>query len=226
MISPLPGLTETKPGSATIPLPGIEAKILDSKGEEVEEGGGTLVLTQPWPGMARTLLGEADRYIETYWDRYGRDTYLVGDAARRDEDGFFWVVGRIDDVINVSGHRLSTMEVESALVSHPRVAEAAVIAVPDEATGQAIIAFVTPGGSEAGSDELGTELRGHVAEKIGKLARPKAIHFADDLPKTRSGKIMRRLLRDIAQGNELGDVTTLRDPSIVEELKQQVEAKA
>ncbi|MDQ3571265.1 MAG: acetate--CoA ligase [Actinomycetota bacterium] len=222
MIAPLPGLTETKPGSATVPLPGIEAKILDTGGEELEEGGGTLVLTQPWPGMARTLFREADRYIETYWDRYGRDVYLVGDAARRDEDGFFWVVGRIDDVINVSGHRLSTMEVESALVSHPRVAEAAVIAVPDEDTGQAIVAFVTPEGSEQGGDEMGSELRGHVAEKIGKLARPKAIHFAQDLPKTRSGKIMRRLLRDIAQGNELGDVTTLRDPSIVEELKEQV----
>jgi len=225
MIAPLPGLTETKPGSATVPLPGIEAKVLDSEGKEIEEGGGTLVLTQPWPGMARTLFREADRYIETYWDRYGRDVYLVGDAARRDEDGFFWVVGRIDDVINVSGHRLSTMEVESALVSHPGVAEAAVIAVPDEDTGQAIVAFVTPEGTQEGGDEIETELRGHVAEKIGKLARPKAIHFADDLPKTRSGKIMRRLLRDIAQGNELGDVTTLRDPSIVEELKEQVEAK-
>jgi len=225
MIAPLPGLTETKPGSATVPLPGIEAKVLDSEGKEIEEGGGTLVLTQPWPGMARTLFREADRYIETYWDRYGRDVYLVGDAARRDEDGFFWVVGRIDDVINVSGHRLSTMEVESALVSHPGVAEAAVIAVPDEDTGQAIVAFVTPEGTQEGGDEMETELRGHVAEKIGKLARPKAIHFADDLPKTRSGKIMRRLLRDIAQGNELGDVTTLRDPSIVEELKEQVEAK-
>ncbi len=224
MIAPLPGLTETKPGSATVPLPGIEAKIFDSEGGEITEGGGTLVLTQPWPGMARTLLGEAERYVETYWDRYGRDIYLVGDAARRDEDGFFWVVGRIDDVINVSGHRLSTMEVESALVSHPRVAEAAVIAVPDEDTGQAIVAFVTPEGTEAGGEAMATELLGHVAEKIGKLARPKAIHFADDLPKTRSGKIMRRLLRDIAQGNELGDVTTLRDPSIVEALKQQVEA--
>jgi acetyl-CoA synthetase len=225
MISPLPGLTETKPGSATVPLPGIEAAIFDKDGNEIEEGGGTLVITKPWPGMARTLYREADRFIETYWDRYGRDTYLVGDAARRDEDGFFWIVGRIDDVINVSGHRLSTMEVESALVSHEGVAEAAVIAVPDEDTGQAIVAFVTPEGSEPGGDAMAAELREHVAEKIGKLARPKAIHFADDLPKTRSGKIMRRLLRDIAQGNELGDVTTLRDPGVVEELKQQVEAK-
>jgi acetyl-CoA synthetase len=225
MISPLPGLTETKPGSATVPLPGIEAAIYDSEGREITEGGGTLVLTQPWPSMARGLYREDERFIETYWDRYGRDTYLVGDAARRDEDGYFWIVGRIDDVINVSGHRLSTMEVESALVSHPQVAEAAVIAVPDEDTGQAIVAFVTPEGDVSGDDDMATQLRGHVAEKIGKLARPKAIHFADDLPKTRSGKIMRRLLRDIAQGNELGDVTTLRDPTVVEQLQEQVTAQ-
>ena len=226
MIAPLPGLTTTKPGSATVPLPGIEAAILDSRGDEVEQGGGTLVITKPWPGMARTLYREAERFLETYWERYGRDTYLVGDAARRDEDGYFWVVGRIDDVINVSGHRLSTMEVESAIVSHPRVAEAAVIAVPDEDTGQAIVAFVTPEGDEPGGEEMAGELRDHVARKIGKLARPKAIHFADDLPKTRSGKIMRRLLRDIAQGNELGDVSTLRDPAVVEELQARVSAGA
>jgi acetyl-CoA synthetase len=225
MISPLPGLTETKPGSATLPLPGVEAAIFDKDGNEIEEGGGTLVLTQPWPGMARTLYKEPERFVETYWDRYGRDVYLVGDAARRDEDGYFWVVGRIDDVINVSGHRLSTMEVESALVSNERVAEAAVIAVPDEDTGQAIVAFVTPEGDEQGSEDMAKELREHVANRIGKLARPKAIHFAGDLPKTRSGKIMRRLLRDIAQGKkELGDTTTLRDPSVVEELQQQVAA--
>jgi len=225
MIAPLPGLTETKPGSATLPLPGVEAAIFDKDGNEIEEGGGTLVITRPWPGMARTLYKEPDRFIETYWERYGKDTYLVGDAARRDEDGFFWIVGRIDDVINVSGHRLSTMEVESALVSNERVAEAAVIAVPDEDTGQAIVAFVTPEGDEKGSDDMAKELREHVADKIGKLARPKAIHFAGDLPKTRSGKIMRRLLRDIAQGNDdLGDTTTLRDPSIVEELQEQVAA--
>jgi acetyl-CoA synthetase len=223
MITPLPGLTTTKPGSATVPFPGIEARIFNESGEEVEEGGGTLVLTRPWPAMARTLYKEPDRFIETYWDRYGRDTYLVGDAARRDEDGYFWIVGRIDDVINVSGHRLSTMEVESALVSHPRVAEAAVIGVADEDTGQAIFAFVTPEGGVEGSDELEAELRTHVAEKIGKLARPKRMAFADDLPKTRSGKIMRRLLRDVAAGNELGDVTTLRDPGVVEDLKQQLQ---
>ena len=226
MIAPLPGLTTTKPGSATVPLPGVEAAIYDSNGNEIEEGAGILVLTRPWPSMARTLYKEPERFMETYWERYGRETYLVGDAARRDEDGYFWVVGRIDDVINVSGHRLSTMEVESSLVSHPKVAEAAVIAVPDELTGEAIVAFVTPGGSVVADDELATELREHVAIKIGKLARPAQIHFADDLPKTRSGKIMRRLLRDIAQGNELGDVTTLRDPTIVEQLQQQVAAKA
>ena len=222
MITPLPGLTTTKPGSATVPFPGIEARIYDSDGNEIEEGGGNLVLTRPWPSMARTLYKERDRFVETYWERYGKETYLVGDAARRDEDGYFWIVGRIDDVINVSGHRLSTMEVESALVSYPKVAEAAVIAVPDEDTGQAIFAFVTPEGGVEGGDELVEELRGHVAEKIGKLARPKRIAFADDLPKTRSGKIMRRLLRDIAAGNELGDVTTLRDPGVVETLKEQV----
>ncbi|MEO7198480.1 MAG: acetate--CoA ligase [Solirubrobacterales bacterium] len=224
MISPLPGLTTTKPGSATVPFPGIEAKIFDEQGNEVAEGAGILVLTRPWPAMARTLYNEPERFIETYWDRFGRDTYLVGDAARIDEDGYFWIVGRTDDVINVSGHRLSTMEVESALVSHERVAEAAVIAVPDEDTGQAIFAFVTPQGDQGGDDEFEDELREHVATKIGKLARPKRMAFAEDLPKTRSGKIMRRLLRDIAAGNELGDVSTLRDPEVVEDLKAQVRA--
>ena len=222
MITPLPGLTTTKPGSATVPFPGIEAKIFNEAGEEVTEGGGILVLTRPWPAMARTLFNEPERFVETYWERFGRDTYLVGDAARRDEDGYFWIVGRTDDVINVSGHRLSTMEVESALVSHPKVAEAAVIGVPDEDTGQAIFAFVTPQGDTTGDDALEAELRDHVADKIGKLARPKRMAFADDLPKTRSGKIMRRLLRDIADGKELGDVSTLRDPEVVEDLKKQL----
>jgi acetyl-CoA synthetase len=225
MITPLPGLTTTKPGSATIPFPGVEAKILDSAGEEIEEGAGTLVLTRPWPAMARTLYKERDRFIETYWERYGRETYLVGDAARRDEDGYFWIVGRIDDVINVSGHRLSTMEVESALVSHEKVAEAAVIGEQDEATGQAICAFVTLEGGNEPSDEMEAELREHVAQKIGKLARPKRIIWADDLPKTRSGKIMRRLLRDIASGDALGDVTTLRDPTVTDRLKEKVAAE-
>ena len=222
MITPLPGLTTTKPGSATVPFPGIEARILDDAGNEIAEGGGHLALTRPWPAMARTLYKEPDRFVETYWTRFGRETYQVGDAARIDEDGYFWIVGRTDDVINVSGHRLSTMEVESALVSHPKVAEAAVIGVPDEDTGQAIFAFVTPAGGTTGDDSLEAELRDHVAEKIGKLARPKQMAFADDLPKTRSGKIMRRLLRDIAAGEELGDVSTLRDPEVVEDLKQQL----
>jgi acetyl-CoA synthetase len=221
MITPLPGLTTTKPGSATIPFPGIEAKIVDDDGNEITAGGGNLVLTRPWPAMARTLYKEPERFVETYWKRFGPDTYQVGDAARVDEDGYFWIVGRTDDVINVSGHRLSTMEVESALVSHPNVAEAAVIGVPDEDTGQAIFAFVTPTGG-AGDDTLEADLRDHVAAKIGKLARPKRMAFADDLPKTRSGKIMRRLLRDIAAGEELGDVSTLRDPEVVDDLKRQL----
>jgi acetyl-CoA synthetase len=225
MISPLPGLTTTKPGSATIPFPGVEAKIFDSEGNEITEGGGNLVLTRPWPGMARTLYKERERFLETYWERYGRETYLVGDAARRDEDGYFWIVGRIDDVINVSGHRLSTMEVESALVSHPKVAEAAVIGQQDEDTGQAICAFVTLEGGNEPSDEMVAELREHVAQKIGKLARPKRIIWADDLPKTRSGKIMRRLLRDIASGEALGDVTTLRDPTVMDQLKERIDAE-
>jgi acetyl-CoA synthetase len=173
--------------------------------------------------MARTLYKERERFIEQYWERYGRDTYLVGDAARRDEDGYFWIVGRIDDVINVSGHRLSTMEVESTIVGHEGVAEAAVIGIPDELTGQAIVAFVTPEGA-TDADGLPDALREHVATKIGKLARPKQIVIADDLPKTRSGKIMRRLLRDVAAGEDLGDVSTLRDPTVVEDLKRKVAA--
>jgi acetyl-CoA synthetase len=224
MITPLPGLTTTKPGSATVPFPGVEAKIFDKEGNEIEEGGGTLVLTRPWPSMARTLYKERERFVETYWERYGKDVYLVGDAARRDEDGYFWIVGRIDDVINVSGHRLSTMEVESALVSNEKVAEAAVIGQQDETTGQAICAFVTLEGSHEPSEEMVGELRDHVAQKIGKLARPKRIIWADDLPKTRSGKIMRRLLRDIASGEALGDVTTLRDPDVMDQLKDKVAA--
>jgi acetyl-CoA synthetase len=223
MITPLPGLTTTKPGSATVPFPGIEAKIFDAEGNEIDEGGGTLVLTRPWPSMARTLFKEPERFVETYWERYGRETYLVGDAARRDEDGYFWVVGRIDDVINVSGHRLSTMEVESALVSHEKVAEAAVIGQADETTGQAICAFVTLEGAYETSDAMVDELREHVATKIGKLARPKRIIWADDLPKTRSGKIM-RLLRDIASGEVVGDVTTLRDPAVMDALKDKIAA--
>jgi acetyl-CoA synthetase len=226
MISPLPGITATKPGSATTPLPGVEAKILDeSTGEEIGSGQGLLVLTKPWPGMLRTLYEDDDRYVDTYFSRFGERTYLVGDAARKDADGYHWVIGRIDDVINVSGHRLSTAEVESAIVSHPAVAEAAVIGQFDEDTGQAIVAFVTlQGDADPGDADMTAAVRDHVAERIGKLARPKRIFWADDLPKTRSGKIMRRLLRDVAEGRELGDVTTLRDPGVVEQLKAQVDA--
>jgi acetyl-CoA synthetase len=226
MISPLPGITATKPGSATLPLPGVEAAVFDDDGKPVEEQEGLLVLRRPWPGMLRTLYREEERFVETYFSRFGKETYLVGDAARRDEDGYFWVLGRIDDVINVSGHRLSTAEVESAIVSHPKVAEAAVIGQSDDDTGQAICAFVTLEGDLEGSDELVAELRDHVAELIGKLARPKRVIWSGDLPKTRSGKIMRRLLRDIAEGRALGDVTTLRDPDVMEELEAKIAAES
>jgi acetyl-CoA synthetase len=228
MISPLPGLTETKPGSATHPLPGVVADVVDeATGESVEQGQGLLVLKRPWPAMLRTLYGDDERYVETYWSRFGEGGipfYLVGDAAIRDKDGYLWIVGRIDDVINVSGHRLSTAEVESAIVAHEKVAEAAVVAQSDELTGQAIVAFVTLQGELEGTPEIEGQIRGHVAEQIGKLARPKRILWSDDLPKTRSGKIMRRLLRDIAEGRTLGDVTTLRDPAVMAELEQKVAA--
>ncbi|HSR94258.1 MAG TPA: acetate--CoA ligase [Solirubrobacterales bacterium] len=226
MISPLPGITATKPGSATQALPGIDAAVVDDAGEPIEEGEGLLVLRRPWPGMLRTLYREQERFVETYFARFGPETYLVGDAARRDEDGYFWVLGRIDDVVNVSGHRLSTAEVESAIVSHPKVAEAAVIGQSDEDTGQAICAFVTLEGEHEGDDEMVAELAEHVAVRIGKLARPKRVIWSGDLPKTRSGKIMRRLLRDIAEGRELGDVTTLRDPGVMQELESKVAARA
>jgi acetyl-CoA synthetase len=224
MITPLPGITTTKPGSATQPFPGIEAAVVNKSGDVVEEGGGFLTLRRPWPGMLRTLYKEDERYVETYWSKYGKDIYTVGDAAKIDEDGYFWIVGRVDDVINVSGHRMSTMEIESAIVSHDRVAEAAVIGAQDEDTGQAIVAFVTLEGGGEWPDDMGDELREHVAKKIGKLARPKRFIPADDLPKTRSGKIMRRLLKDLAEGRELGDVTTLRDPSVTEAIKEKVES--
>jgi acetyl-CoA synthetase len=221
MISALPALTPTKPGSATRPLPGVSATVLDVDGNEIAVGTGLLVLTEPWPSMARTLHEDPDRYEQTYFSRYGPRTYVVGDSVRRDEDGYFWIIGRIDDVINVSGHRLSTAEVESALVSHPAVAEAAVVGAQDELTGQAIVAFVTVRAGVEADAALEAVLRGHVAERIGKLARPKKITFAHDLPKTRSGKIMRRLLRDVSDGRELGDVTTLADPSVVTALQAQ-----
>jgi acetyl-CoA synthetase len=222
MITPLPGITETKPGSATHPFPGVEAAVVKGDGDIVEEGGGFLSLRRPWPAMARTLYKEPDRYVETYWSRWGKDIYVVGDAAKIDGDGYFWIVGRTDDVINVSGHRMSTMEIESALVSHENVAEAAVIGQTDEDTGQAICAFVTCEGGADPPEGFDQELREHVAQKIGKLARPKRIIWADDLPKTRSGKIMRRLLKDIAEGRELGDVTTLRDPAVTETIREKV----
>ena len=223
MITPLPGITATKPGSATTPFPGVTAEVVDeSRGEPVAEGQGLLVLERPWPSMLRGLYKEDDRFVETYFSRFGRGRYLVGDAARRDADGYFWVIGRIDDVVNVSGHRLSTAEVESAIVAHPNVAEAAVIGQHDEDTGQAICAFVTLAGEVEPSEEVQEAIRGEVAERIGKFARPKRIVWADDLPKTRSGKIMRRLLRDIAEGRALGDVTTLRDPEVMKELEAKI----
>ncbi len=226
LISPLPGITSAKPGSATQALPGVDAAVVgESDGEEVGTGQGLLILRKPWPGMLRTLYGDDDRFEQTYFEKFGSETYLVGDAARKDEDGYFWVIGRIDDVINVSGHRLSTAEVESAIVSHGKVAEAAVIGQYDEDTGQSIAAFVTLEGDREGDDDMVAELREHVATKIGKLARPKRIIWSDDLPKTRSGKIMRRLLRDIAEGRELGDVTTLRDPDVMQQLEGKIKER-
>jgi acetyl-CoA synthetase len=223
MITPLPGITATKPGSATQPFPGISAEVVDEReGKPVESGQGLLVIRRPWPSMLRTLYREDERFVETYFSRFGKETYLVGDAARFDQDGYFWIIGRIDDVVNVSGHRLSTAEVESAIVAHEAVAEAAVIGQSDEQTGQAICAFVTLQGTTEGTEELEEGIRGTVAERIGKFARPKRIIWADDLPKTRSGKIMRRLLRDIAEGRALGDVTTLRDPDVVARLGEAI----
>jgi acetyl-CoA synthetase len=222
MITPLPGLIDTKPGSATRPFPGIAAEVVDEREGKPTDGQGLLVLKRPWPSMLRTLYKEDERFVETYFSRFGKETYLVGDAARQDKDGYFWIIGRIDDVVNVSGHRLSTAEVESAIVSHPKVAEAAVIGQTDEDTGQAICAFVTLQGELYGSESLEKEIHEHVAERIGKFARPKRIIWADDLPKTRSGKIMRRLLRDIAEGRALGDVTTLRDPDVMAQLEEKI----
>jgi len=216
MISPLPGATTTKPGSATFPLPGVGAEVVDDEGRIVTKGGGYLTLTHPWPGMLRGIWGDPQRYIDTYWSRFaGR--YFAGDGAKLDDDGYLWLLGRVDDVMNVSGHRISTTEVESALVSHPAVAEAAVVGANDATTGQAIIAYVTLVGG-ASADEQ--DLRNHVAREIGAIAKPKTIYFTPDLPKTRSGKIMRRLLRDVAEGRNLGDTTTLADASVVNELQK------
>ncbi len=221
MISPLPGITTCKPGSATVPLPGIAADVVDAEGNSVKEGGGLLVLRRPWPSMLRTIWGDHQRYIETYWSRFGPETYFTGDGAKRDADGNIWILGRVDDVINVAGHRLGTMEVESALASHDEVVEAACVGVTDPIKGQAIAAFVTVKESVELHADLADELREHVSEKIGAIARPRNLIFTAALPKTRSGKIMRRLLRDIAEGRALGDTTTLADPAVIERLKAQ-----
>ncbi len=224
MISPLPGVTELKPGSTTFPLPGIRADVYDEQGESVQlPGGGYLVLTEPWPSMLRGLWRDPERYEESFWARFG-DVYFAGDGAKRDEQGYYWVLGRVDEVMNIAGHRIATAEVESALVSHEAVAEAAVIGRSDEEKGQAIAAFVTLRGDRDGSDDLAQELREHVADQIGPIARPAEIVFSDELPKTRSGKIMRRLLQDIAEDEEPGDTSTLANPEIVDEIKQKYEA--
>jgi acetyl-CoA synthetase len=220
LISPLPGVTTTRPGSATQPFPGIEAKILDNEGREVEVGGGYLAITRPWPAMLRTIWGDDERYVKTYWSKWGPGVYFPGDGAKRDRDGNFWLLGRVDDVMNVAGHRIGTMEVESALVDHPAVAEAAVVGVSDELKGTAIAAFVILKEKSSG-DDLQNQVREHVAKKIGAIARPDKLFFVADLPKTRSGKIMRRLLRDVAEGRVLGDTTTLADAGVVAKLKEQ-----
>ncbi|MFM7685501.1 MAG: AMP-binding enzyme, partial [Actinomycetota bacterium] len=205
-----------KPGSATFPLPGVTAEVVDETGARIDHGGGYLTLTRPWPGMLRGIWGDPARYEETYWSRYG-DRYFAGDGAKLDADGYLWLLGRVDDVMNVSGHRISTTEVESALVSHPAVAEAAVVGANDATTGQAIIAYVI---LRSGQEVSETDLRNHVAHEIGAIAKPKTIYLTPDLPKTRSGKIMRRLLRDVAEGRNLGDTTTLADANVVNELQR------
>ncbi|HEX9292668.1 MAG TPA: acetate--CoA ligase [Gemmatimonadales bacterium] len=224
MITPLPGVTATKPGSATVPFPGIEAVLLDGEGKEVKVGGGYLAIPKPWPGMLRTIWGDDERYRQVYWSRW-KNTYFPGDGAKRDEDGYFWILGRVDDVLNVAGHRIGTMEVESALVDHSAVAEAAVVGRAHDLKGQALAAFVTLKEGRQGTDALREELKNHVSKKIGALAKPDDILFSADLPKTRSGKIMRRLLKDIAEGRALGDTTTLADPAVVAKLRDQYESQ-
>jgi acetyl-CoA synthetase len=219
MISPLPGITSTKPGSACSSLPGIEGVVVDESGKEVNKGeGGYLAIKSPWPSMLRTIYGDDERYIKTYWSKY-EGMYFAGDGAKYDDDGYIWLLGRVDDVMNISGHRISTAEVESALVSHESVAEAAVIGRADEITGEAIAAFVTLIGTQEGDDAIIDELRQHVSAKIGPIAKPKSIVITDDLPKTRSGKIMRRLLKDISEERKLGDITTLANADIVSDLQ-------
>jgi acetyl-CoA synthetase len=223
MITPLPGITSTKPGSATQPFPGVSAEVLNQSGERVSVGGGLLALTRPWPSMLRGIYGDPQRYVQQYWSRWTPDVYFTGDGAKRDEEAYFWLLGRVDDVLNVAGHRIGTMEVESALVDHQKVAEAAVVGRPHEIKGQALAAFVTVKEGVALSESLAEELKRHVVQKIGAIAKPDDVIFAADLPKTRSGKIMRRLLRDIAEGKTLGDTTTLADPNVVQRLKDQYE---
>jgi len=219
LITPLPGVTTTKPGSATFPFPGIEADVVDGDGNSVPlGGGGYLVLKRPWPAMLRGIYGDPERYKETYWSRFP-GMYFAGDGAKRDQDGYLWLLGRVDDVMNVSGHRLSTIEVESALVDHKGVAEAAVVGKNDPITGQAIFAYVILRTGVEPNDQLADELRAHVAKVIGPIAKPKFLFFTPDLPKTRSGKIMRRLLRDIAEVRALGDTTTLADEHVVETIR-------
>jgi acetyl-CoA synthetase len=212
-----------RPGSATRPFPGIAAEIKNERGDTVDVGGGLLALTRPWPSMLRGIYGDPDRYVRQYWNKWGPGVYVTGDGAKRDAEGNFWLLGRVDDVINVAGHRIGTMEVESALVDHPTVAEAAVVGRAHEIKGQAIAAFVTLKEGKQGSRDHADTLKDHVARKIGAIAKPDDILFAADLPKTRSGKIMRRLLRDIAEGKALGDTTTLADPGVVARLKTQYE---
>ncbi|MEE8575922.1 MAG: acetyl-coenzyme A synthetase, partial [candidate division Zixibacteria bacterium] len=222
MITPLPGVTSTKPGSATQPFPGIEAKILDENGKEVKKGGGYLAITKPWPGMTRGIWGDRERFKETYWSKW-KDIYFPGDGAKIDEGKYIWILGRVDDVINTAGHRISTMEVESALVEHDTVVEAAVVGIPHELKGECLAAFVTLGGSSEFDDTVVARLKDFVTRKIGAIARPERIIHAPELPKTRSGKIMRRLLRDIATGKLLGDTTTLADPDVLGRIKRQYE---
>jgi len=223
MITPLPGVTTLKPGSATRTFPGISAEIRNERGDAITVGGGLLAITKPWPSMLRGIYGDPDRYVRQYWNKWGPGVYVTGDGAKRDGDGYFWLLGRVDDVINVAGHRIGTMEVESALVDHPGVAEAAVVGKAHEIKGQAIAAFVTLKEGQHGTKQLVDELKEHVVKKIGAIARPDDVLFSADLPKTRSGKIMRRLLRDIAEGKALGDTTTLADPAVVAKLKANYE---
>ena len=220
MVTPLPGITATKPGSATFPFPGVSVEVLDDGGRVVEEGGGYLAITRPWPAMLQTIYGDPERYVKQYWSKWDTKTYFPGDGAKRDRQGYLWLLGRVDDVLNVAGHRIGTMEVESALVDHPAVAEAAVVGRAHDLKGQALAAFVTLKEGVTSDGDLVHQLKGHVVRKIGALARPDDIVFTAELPKTRSGKIMRRLLKDIAEGRALGDTTTLADPAVIQALKQ------